>query len=81
MYVYLMVRQGRILLHQNIKGNNFDYFLKITAPYIHDMTVACESTFNLYWLSDARALNGIKFVPGHALLHLSGQHYFDRSGQ
>ena len=67
MYVCVMNRQGRILVHQNVKGNNFDYFLEITAPYIHDMTVACESTFNWYWLSDACALNGIKFVLGHAL--------------
>jgi len=67
MYVCLMDRQGRKLIHQNIKGNNFEYFLEITSPYIHDMTVACESTFNWYWLSDACSLNGIKFVLGHAL--------------
>jgi len=67
MYICVMNREGKKLLHQNIKGNNFDYFLQIAAPYIHDLTVACESTFNWYWLADACMLNNIKFVLGHAL--------------
>lgn len=67
MYVCVMDRSGNKLIHQNVKGNDFDFFLKITASYKHDMTVACESTFNWYWLGDACIKHNIKFVLGHAL--------------
>lgn len=67
MYVCILDKDGKKLVHQNVKGNDFQYFLKIAAPYVHDLTVACESTFNWYWLSDACILNNIQFVLGHAL--------------
>ena len=67
MYICVMNKQGKKLLHQNVKGNDFSYFMKIVSPYLHDLTVACESTFNWYWLGDACLANGIKFVLGHAL--------------
>ena len=67
MYICVMDKEGKILVHKNIKHNDFDYFLKVVKPYRHDLTVACESTFNWYWLADACASAGIKFVLGHAL--------------
>ena len=67
MYVCVMDLEGKVLVHNNIKRNDFDYFLRIVDPYRGDLTVACESTFNWYWLSDACRDNGIDFVLGHAL--------------
>jgi len=74
MYVCVMDKEGNILLHMNIKGNDFSYFLKRIEPYIHDLTVVCESTFNWYWLSDACFDADIEFVLAHALYlrHIHG---------
>lgn len=74
MYVCIMDREGNILIHRNVKGNDFDYFLKIAAPYLHDLTVVCECTFNWYWMADACFAAGIEFVLAHALYlrHISG---------
>jgi transposase len=55
------------LVHRNVRRNDFDYFLKLVEPYRHDLTVACECTFNWYWLCDACRDAGIHFVLGHAL--------------
>ncbi len=74
MYVCIMDREGKVLVHQNIRGNDFDYFLKIAAPYLHDLTVVCECTFNWYWMADACFAAGLEFVLAHALYlrHISG---------
>jgi len=74
MYVCVMDNDGKILVHKNIKGNDFEFFLKITKPYTHDMTVVCESTFNWYWLADACCEAEIEFVLAHALYlkHIHG---------
>jgi hypothetical protein len=37
-----MDRQGKKLVHCNIKDNDFDYFLKLVKPYRHDLTVCAE---------------------------------------
>src|ERR1051325_8939308 len=42
MYVCVMDRQGKKLVHSNVKDNDFDYFLKLVQPYRHDLTVCCE---------------------------------------
>jgi len=74
MYACVMDRQGKKLLHTNIKGNNFEYFLKRVAPYRHDLTVVSECTFNWYWLADACFDADIEFVLAHALYlkHIHG---------
>lgn len=74
MYICLMDRQGKILVHVNVRNNDFGYFLKKVAPYRHDLTVVCECTFNWYWLADACEAAGIKFVLAHALYaaHIHG---------
>lgn len=67
MYVCLMDREGKILLHTNIRHNDFDYFLKLVAPYRHDLTVCAECMFGWYWLADACQQAGLVFVLAHAL--------------
>ena len=67
MYVCLMDRQGKILLHTNIRNNDFSFFLKLVAPYRHDLTVCCECMFGWYWLADACHAAKLPFVLAHAL--------------
>jgi len=67
MYMCLMDPKGNKLVHTNIEGNDFGYFLKKIAPYRHSLTVCCECTFNWYWLADACQAEGIEFVLAHAL--------------
>jgi transposase len=62
-----MDRSGKILVHTNIKHNDFEYFLKLVAPYRHDLTVCAECMFGWYWLADACQAAGLKFVLAHAL--------------
>ena len=59
MYVCLMDRDGKKLVHTNIKNNDFDFFLKLVAPYRHDLTVCAECMFGWYWLSDACQAAGL----------------------
>ncbi len=67
MYVCVMDRQGKKLVHTNVKDNDFDYFLKLVTPYKHDLTVCCECMFGWYWLADACQAAGLTFVLAHAL--------------
>ena len=67
MYVCLMDRQGKKLLHTNIRNNDFEYFLTRIGPWRHDLTVCCECMFGWYWLADACQAAGLKFVLAHAL--------------
>ena len=71
MYVCVMDRQGKKLVHTNIRDNNFEFFLKLVDPYKHDLTVCCECMFGWYWLADACRAHNLNFVLAHALyLHL-----------
>ena len=67
MYVCLMDRDGQKLVHRNIRDNDFQFFLKLIAPYRHDLTVCCECMFGWYWLADACHDAGLPFVLAHAL--------------
>jgi transposase len=67
MYVCLMDRDGQKLVHRNIRDNDFEHFLKLIAPYRHDLTVCCECMFGWYWLADACQDAGLTFVLAHAL--------------
>jgi transposase len=67
MYVCLMDRQGKKLVHTNIRNNDFEFFLKLVAPYRHDLTVCAECMFGWYWLADACQAAGLTFVLAHAL--------------
>ncbi len=74
MYACVMDRAGNKLVHRNIKGNDFTYFLQLVAPYRDDLTVVSECTFNWYWLADACFEEDIEFVLAHALYlkHIHG---------
>lgn len=74
MYVCVMDRLGNKLVHTNIRGNDFTYFLKKIAPYRHSLTVVCECTFNWYWLADECFSANLPFVLAHALYlkHIHG---------
>lgn len=67
MYICVMDKNGEVLVHRNVRGNNFEYFLKLVEPYKHSLTVCCECTFNWYWLADVCVDAGFEFVLGHAL--------------
>jgi len=67
MYVCLMDRQGKKLVHTNVKNNDFNFFLKLVDPYKHDLTVCCECMFGWYWLADACQAANLTFVLAHAL--------------
>ena len=67
MYVCVMDRQGKKLVHTNVKDNDFAYFLKLIKPYQHSLTVCCECMFGWYWLADACQAAGLTFVLAHAL--------------
>ncbi len=75
MYICVMDKEGNILVHRNIRGNDFEYFLRLVEPYRHSLTVCCECTFNWYWLADACQDAGLEFVLGHAL-YMSAIHGF-----
>jgi len=45
MYVWVMGRQRKKLVHADVKNNDFDYFLKLVQPYRHDLTTCCECMF------------------------------------
>ena len=67
MYVCVMDRQGKKLVHTNVRNNDFDFFLKLVASYRHDLTVCCECMFGWYWLADRCHAANITFVLAHAL--------------
>jgi transposase len=67
MYVCVMDRQGKKLVHSNVRGNDFAFFLKLIEPYKHSLTVCCECMFGWYWLADACQAAGLNFVLAHAL--------------
>ena len=67
MYICLMDRQGKKLVHTNVRDNNFKFFLKLVQPYQHSLTVCCECMFGWYWLADACQGAGLTFVLAHAL--------------
>jgi transposase len=67
MYICVLNREGKVMVHSNIDGNDFQVFLKRVKPYRHDLTVCCECAFNWYWLADACADANIPFVLAHAL--------------
>jgi len=67
MYVCLMDREGKKLVHTNIRNNDFEFFLKLVAPYRHDLTVCAECMFGWYWLADACQAADLHFVLAHAL--------------
>lgn len=67
MYICVMNKEGKALVHRNIVDNDFEFFLKLVDPYRHSLTVCSECCFCWYWLADACEDAGITFVLAHAL--------------
>lgn len=81
MYMCLMNREGKVLVHREINGNDFAYFMQRVEPYKHDLTVTCECTFNWPWFADACHAAGLKFILAHAFYLrtiTNGKHKNDR---
>lgn len=67
MYICVIDRNNNILVHQNVRNRDTAEFLKLIAPYKHDIVISAESTYAWYWLADLCADNGLEFILGHAL--------------
>jgi transposase len=65
MYICITDKEGKILLHKNVK-NNFEEFKKQIKNYRDEIAVGIESTHNYYWLYDGCRKEGIEFHLGHA---------------
>ena len=66
MYVCILLYDGEIVLHRNMKAAPVA-FLKAIAPYRDGLVVAVECLFTWYGLTDLCAQEDIPFVLGHAL--------------
>ncbi len=51
MCVCVMDRQK--LVHTNVRNYDFEFFLKLVAPYHHDLTVWAECMFGWCWLAQS----------------------------
>lgn len=67
MYACVVDAEGSKRMHGNFNVRDTDEFLKSLRPFRKNLVVACESTFNWYWLSDLCEAKKIPFVLGHAL--------------
>jgi len=66
MYVTVMDKFGKILYRRNLR-NDFHLFKTKMAPFLPDLAVGVESTYNWYWLADGCHQANIPFYLGHAL--------------
>ena len=66
MYACVVDQDGNKRLHQNFSTNNIPDFLAKIKPFLPDLVVGCECTFNWYWLADLCDARRIPFVLGHA---------------
>ena len=65
LYLKILDCEYRILYRRNMP-NNFAHFKQIPTPFLPDIAVGAESTFNYYWLYDGCLEAGIPFYLGHA---------------
>lgn len=66
MYTTVQDKAGSVLFHKNLP-NSIQAQRDALSPFVPDVAVGVESTFNWYWLSDACRSEGIPFYLGHAL--------------
>jgi len=66
MYVCILDRLGKVIIHKNIKAMP-EKFDPLIEPYKEDLVVAAECMFTWYWLADFCEQENIPFVLGHAL--------------
>ena len=65
-YFCILNRAGEIECKRNLE-NNFKTVKGFLQPFLPDVAVGCESTYNYYWLSDGCLEANIRFYLGHAL--------------
>ena len=65
-YLCILDQVGDIQLRRNIP-NNFQMFKYFVEPYLPDLAIGVESTYNYYWLLDGCNESGMNFYLGHAL--------------
>lgn len=66
MYATVMDKSGDIHFRRNMR-NEFNIFKEFMEPFLPDLAVGVESTYNWYWLADGCHDAGIPFYLGHAL--------------
>lgn len=66
MFVTILDAAGNTYFPRDMK-NDFKTFLGFIKPYLPDIAVGVESTYNWYWSGDGCHDAGIPFYPGYAL--------------
>ncbi len=66
MYVCVLDKNGVLQFHHEMP-TDFARLLKHLKPYLANIAICAESTFNWYWLADGCAKQEIPFFLGHAL--------------
>lgn len=61
-----MDKPGRVLHSEEVESK-FSEVLRVLQPYLPSIAIACECTFNWYWLADGCHEKKIEFYLGHAL--------------
>ena len=68
MHVCVVDHSGDKHVHRNIDTKKTADFLAALQPFRNqDLIIACESTFNWYWLADLCTVQNLPFLLGHAL--------------
>ena len=65
-YYCILNPAGDIEFKRNLE-NNFKIVKGFLQPFLPDLAVGCESTYNYYWLLDGCREAEIQFYLGHAL--------------
>jgi len=66
MYTTVMDERGDIFFRRNMP-NKFPLFFEFMKPFLPNLAVGVESTYNWYWLADGCQEHHISFYLGHAL--------------
>jgi transposase len=65
-YFKLLDQSGKVVMKKNMP-NKFAIFKEFIEPYLPDVAVGVESSYNYYWLFDGCKAENIPFYLGHAL--------------
>jgi len=66
LYVCILDREGKVLVHQNIKADP-KALIRVVTPYRDDLVIGVECMFSWYWVADLCRDQQISFILGHAL--------------
>jgi transposase len=61
-----MNKSGKVLCGEEVESK-FSEIQRVLQPYLPSIAIACECTFNWYWLADGCHEKNIEFYLGHAL--------------